>query len=231
MKNIKPIPFTLPKAQYRATGLPLCLLWVFCMDKKRCTDCGNVKSLNDFYKNKNFKDGLQYYCKECEIKRKLDYYNSKNGLITIIYLNQKGKSKKRGYALPSYTKMELVKWWFSQHLFHELYTNWINSGYKKGLKPSIDRKDDYKSYTFDNITLTTWDENNKKGHRDRKNGVNNKDSKAVLQYDKQGNFIKEYYSISQASRDTFTDKSHIGHVCRGEMKTSGGFIWKYKNAQ
>ena len=42
------------------------------------------------------------------------------------------------------------------------------------LAPSIDRKDDYKPYTFDNIQLTTWQQNKAKGHEDCKNGINNK---------------------------------------------------------
>lgn len=52
-------------------------------------------------------------------------------------------------------------------------------------------------------------------------------SKPVLQYDKNGNFIKEYYSITEAQR--ILNCSHIGEVCNGHRKTSGGFIWKYKN--
>lgn len=51
--------------------------------------------------------------------------------------------------------------------------------------------------------------------------------KVVLQFDKSGNFIKEYEFLSEVKKDGF----HIGNVAsaaRGELKSAGGFIWKYK---
>lgn len=35
------------------------------MIKKKCTKCSKNKTLDSFYKNKNFKDGRSYYCKDC----------------------------------------------------------------------------------------------------------------------------------------------------------------------
>ena len=32
---------------------------------KKCTKCGVEKRFEDFYKNKNYKDGLRYWCKSC----------------------------------------------------------------------------------------------------------------------------------------------------------------------
>lgn len=52
--------------------------------------------------------------------------------------------------------------------------------------------------------------------------------KPILQFDKDGNFIKEYEYVSDVKKDGF----HIGNVAsaaRGELKTSGGFVWKYKD--
>lgn len=56
-------------------------------------------------------------------------------------------------------------------------------------------------------------------------------SKSVCQYDKQGNFIAEYYGASEAARQTGICNSRISGCCRGERKTAGRFIWKYKNIQ
>jgi hypothetical protein len=53
-------------------------------------------------------------------------------------------------------------------------------------------------------------------------GVN----KAVLQYDIQGNFIKEYPSINEAERQI---KGDVGAMLSGKQKTAGGYIWKFKN--
>lgn len=51
--------------------------------------------------------------------------------------------------------------------------------------------------------------------------------KAILQLDKEGNLIKEYEFIQQVKEDGL----HPGNVwsaLNGKQKTSGGFIWKYK---
>jgi nucleosome binding factor SPN SPT16 subunit len=62
---------------------------------------------------------------------------------------------------------------------------------------------------------------------DRNNKISKKLSKSVLQYDLEGNFIKEWSSVTEARKQTNISK--IDKVARGEGKTSGGFRWKYKN--
>jgi len=59
----------------------------------------------------------------------------------------------------------------------------------------------------------------------------NKDKikKPVLQFDLNNNLIKEFESISEASRKTNISNVQIGNCCIGKCKTSGGFIWKYAN--
>lgn len=52
---------------------------------------------------------------------------------------------------------------------------------------------------------------------------------AVLQYDKQGNFIAEYKSAREAWKQTGISNTTIGLVCKGKGKTAGGFVWRYKN--
>lgn len=52
----------------------------------------------------------------------------------------------------------------------------------------------------------------------------------VLQFSKDGEFIAEYPSIREASRQTGCDNSSIIKCCKGKLKSSGGFIWKYKEA-
>ena len=56
-------------------------------------------------------------------------------------------------------------------------------------------------------------------------------NKAVIQYDKNFNFIAEYESVQAAAKATRTNPSHLGEVCRGcrYRKTANGYIWKYKN--
>ena len=60
--------------------------------------------------------------------------------------------------------------------------------------------------------------------------INRKDeSKPVLQFDKNGNYLNEYLSIKDAERHTGIYKENICRVCRGERKRAGGYVWKYKN--
>lgn len=56
-----------------------------------------------------------------------------------------------------------------------------------------------------------------------------KHNTAVLQYDKQGNFIAEYKSAREAWKQTGINNTTIGLVCKGKGKTAGGFVWRYKN--
>lgn len=58
------------------------------------------------------------------------------------------------------------------------------------------------------------------------NKISSKLSKMVIQYDLNGNFIREYRSITEAMN--MTGVKHISNACRGERKHAGGYIWKYK---
>lgn len=54
-------------------------------------------------------------------------------------------------------------------------------------------------------------------------------SKPVLQYNKNGELIKEYPSIIEADRTSGVKRSNIHNSITGKTKTAGGgFIWKYK---
>lgn len=157
----------------------------------------------------------------------IDYHKTTKGLITQIYGGQRASSKTRSHAPPTYSKKELRQWLFNQSLFHSLFYDWEESGYESLLKPSVDRIDDYKGYSIDNIQLMTWGKNKAKGHSDKKNGLNNKDNKAVMQFAKSGEFINEYYSASQASRETGIASIEISSVCRKTKESAGGFIWEF----
>lgn len=55
-----------------------------------------------------------------------------------------------------------------------------------------------------------------------------KNIKPVIQYDKFGNFICEFPSISEAARSLNIQNSGIVRACKGKLKTFHGYIWKYK---
>lgn len=56
-------------------------------------------------------------------------------------------------------------------------------------------------------------------------------TKAVYQTDKQGKIIREFSSISRASKATGIKICNIGQVCRGlkYRHTAGGYGWRFKN--
>ena len=60
--------------------------------------------------------------------------------------------------------------------------------------------------------------------------MKNKGNKPVIQYDKQGNYIKDFQSITEAC--LFLNKPNrqgdITACCQGKQKTAFGYIWKYK---
>lgn len=65
--------------------------------------------------------------------------------------------------------------------------------------------------------------------RDRERGKNNPRAQSVKQFDLDGNFIREYDTITQASKETGVGISRISDVARGNRKTAGGFVWKFSN--
>jgi len=200
------------------------------MKYKQCCKCKKFKPLNEFYKNHKNKDGLQYVCKTCKSKKDIDYIRTKNGLIIKMYSAQKTRVKLKRLKI-SYTIEELKKWILKQPNFDKLFNEWIKSGYEKMLIPSIDRLNDYKGYSFDNIQLMTWQENKTKYCENAKNGINNKMARVVLQYDLNGNFIKEYYSAKNASIENNINYSNIINCCLGKRKTARKYKWEYKNGK
>jgi len=161
---------------------------------------------------------------------KQKYKRTKVGKISCLYNDQKHNSKRRGKEPPTYTRLELQGWCFNQELFHALHLKWVESDYDIKFAPSVDRKDDRKSYTLDNIRLTTWKENDEKGHADMRSGKilhGHKPQRAVLQYTIEGVFIKEYVSASEAARQLNGRQSGIWSCCNKINKTAFGYKWEY----
>lgn len=53
-------------------------------------------------------------------------------------------------------------------------------------------------------------------------------SKPVLQFDLNDNFIREYSSIKECAILNDFNQSHVASCCRGERKTHKNFIFKFK---
>lgn len=74
----------------------------------------------------------------------------------------------------------------------------------------------------ENLEWATAKENNNYGTR------NERASKKILQYSKSGDFIREWQSAAEVERVLDICSSNITKCCKGKRKSSGGFIWIYK---
>lgn len=52
--------------------------------------------------------------------------------------------------------------------------------------------------------------------------------KIIIQFDKEGHFIKEWSSGVDINNTLGLSRQHICNCCKGKRKTCGGYIWKYK---
>lgn len=52
--------------------------------------------------------------------------------------------------------------------------------------------------------------------------------KPIIQYDKNGVFIKEWRNANEVSNYLNKDTSNIRSACKGKRKTAFGYTWKYK---
>ena len=105
-----------------------------------------------------------------------------------------------------------------------------NTDYSKIDYKAIVAKIDYKAFQAQRVANTDW-----------KAKVLNTDYKAfqkqriakwekpVLQFDKQGNLIKQWKSAKKVEEKLNICASNIGCCCRGGLKSAGGYVWKYAN--
>lgn len=152
-------------------------------------------------------------------KSTLKYQKTPKGVLNIIYRNQLLREKRRGIKV-NYTYEEFKQKYLNSDEYLKLYNDWVKSGYEANLKPSFDRIDNKKDYSFENLQIMTWEENNKKGRKEN--------CKKVNQYNLNGTFIKSYNSIIEASIETNTYHANISACCKGKLNKTGGYIWKYE---
>ena len=153
------------------------------MEEKHCRFCGKTKLLKDFSKCSRSKDGLKSRCKTCEKDwRRKHYLNHKAEIQakTKAYrLERKTNLKK--FVMVLYTHMrrrihddpQKYQGSCTKEIFYEfalkdkklkvLYKNWIDSGWRRDLTPSIDRINNRRGYSLDNMQFLTFRQNALKG--------------------------------------------------------------------
>ena len=189
-----------------------------------CSVCGIDKTAEEFAESRK-------KCRKCRSEEGRALLRTKEGVIRRIYSSQKTHSKSRGHQSPAYSHKELSSWMLAQPRFHTLYDEWVNSSYKKELKPSVDRIVNSEHYCLGNIQLMTWAENKKKGHEDSKtHQLSTGEPKLVVaKLSLAGEILDTYISIRDAARANGMHASVVHDVCRNRAhhKTAGGFKWAY----
>lgn len=196
---------------------------------KVCNTCHVGKNVAEFYKDRRKRDGVDNRCKACDKIICDAYAKTPEGVATKIYGHQKFGSKKRGHDMPEYSKAEFQTWLFQQPNWSSLFEVWVSSGYNSNFKPSVDRIEDDLGYSFENIQLMTWRENNDKKLRDQRSGKLRAGGslRPILQLSLSRKLIQRHISVSAAARETGISRQNIKSVANGITKHAGGFVWGF----
>ena len=131
----------------------------------------------------------------------------------------KQRKDKRGYYSVVLSKNGIVKKYSVHRLVAEAFIDNTDN------LPYVNHKDEDK--TNNNVNNLEW--------CDAKYNINygtcierrsKKKSKPVLQYDLEGNFIKEWKSTMECGRNGY-NQGNVVACCQGELKKYKGFIWRY----
>jgi len=123
---------------------------------KQCTKCKKVKSLSEFGKNKQAKDGKTYWCLQCKREYNAEFRLTPKG----IYQQLKGRTKFYDRHPVTITQEEFVEWYENQpQKCHYCgipieHMEYVMKHYgSRWLRLTIDCKDNPTGYAKGNLVL------------------------------------------------------------------------------
>lgn len=130
------------------------------------------------------------------------------------------RTNNRGYSLVNLSKNGIIKT-FKVHVL--VAKHFVPN--PNGLSEVNHKDEDKSNNRADNLEWCTRSYNINYGSRTEKQ--RSKVSKAVICFDKHGNLIAKYDSITSASHMTGISISHIAACCKKKYPYAGGLIWRY----
>ena len=149
------------------------------------------------------------------------FRKGKNGSLVSVKEKILKPQIDRGYYRVALCKNSIRK----MHLVHRLVYEAFNGQIPEGLQ--VNHINEVKTDNrLSNLNLMTPKENINYGTGIER--CTKKRSKAVLQFDLNDKFVKEYPSTHQVERELGFDQGNICACCNGKLKTAYNYIWKYK---
>ena len=97
------------------------------------------------------------------------YYNTHKGRINRMFSGMKERSLL--FNRDMCDKIDFLGFMANNKQYEELFEKWVQSGYDALLVPTVDRIDNTRGYTLDNMQILTRSDNISKGNKETKTGV------------------------------------------------------------
>ena len=144
---------------------------------KKCSKCKIIKNLTEFYPRPERKEGKAFRsnCKLCDKIKKEKYYSTEEGFMKKLFLSindRKNAKTRRSMCYPvDFTKEEFLELWQEYKKKYGMFCfytgvplNFIKSSdFIRGNQVSVDRIDNSKGYSKDNIIFCSSKANLLKG--------------------------------------------------------------------
>ena len=190
------------------------------MKTKVCSKCGRELPLSEFTNERNSKDGLFKWCKECEKKYNEYYSHTLRGSSIKLWHMYVYADKEKGRISDKLPEDYIdIDWIIEQRLKGCAHQE--ECGTTDWHKIGINRLDNSKPHIKSNCEPCCAKCN-------RRLQDNAGKQRQVQQIDpKTKEVVAIYQKINDAAEAICGNHSHISNCCQGKRKTHKGYIWKY----